>query len=65
MFPSYKLEEWPDFPSAFNALIKIEKLCSLKLKTKPIGETYLLSPTDETADHTLEKNRPRRQSGHQ
>ena len=54
MSPSYTLEEAPDHSSKFAALLDLQKQCQGKLKSKPIGQNYLLSPTATEAADSLE-----------
>ena len=57
MAPSFKLEEWGDYCSAFAALTDIELTCEMNIKTKPLTTTgkYIISPTDKAATDALRK----------
>ena len=53
MLPSYKLEEWPGFDTAFTTVLALEAHCK-EFKTKPIDEgKYLLIPSTEKASEWL------------
>ena len=56
MFPSYKLEQWQGYKSAFSALLALQQVCGKNLKAKPtLDSKYILAPVDEPAHVALQQ----------
>ena len=56
MLPSYKLDEWKDFNSAFGALLALQQECQKKLTAKPtVDSKYIVTPQDQEASAALNK----------